>query len=157
MLFQKAPGNLHRLACDTHAPLYKENEPSLTFAHMPLPKSSKARLSPSIWVNSNLRVGFTIPMYPKCSCLLPILHSKHSPRDFINSRNRQQSATINVKQESGRRERSAARSAVCLLLSLLSTCGCGWMLKLQRGTPARAPGTINYLLGTGRVTFTDTR
>jgi hypothetical protein len=38
-----------------------ESEPPPTFAHMPRPKSSKARLGPSIWVNSNLRVGLTIP------------------------------------------------------------------------------------------------
>jgi hypothetical protein len=59
--------NLHRLACDIHAPLFWESEPPPTFAHMPLPKSSRARLSPSICVISRLRVGLTIPMYPKCS------------------------------------------------------------------------------------------
>jgi hypothetical protein len=55
------------MACDTHAPLFWESEPPPTFAHMPLPKSSKARLNPNIFVISKLRVGLTIPMYPKCS------------------------------------------------------------------------------------------
>ncbi len=39
---RKGPGNPHRLACDAHAPLYKESEPSLTFAHMPLPKKQQS-------------------------------------------------------------------------------------------------------------------
>jgi hypothetical protein len=65
------PRTLHRAACDTHAPLFWESGPPPTFAHMPLPKSSKARLSPSICVISKLRIGLTIPMYPKCSwCLV---------------------------------------------------------------------------------------
>jgi hypothetical protein len=58
---------LQRLACDTHEPLFWESELLLTFAHMPLPKSSKARPSPSIWTNSKLRVGLSIRKYPKCS------------------------------------------------------------------------------------------
>ena len=59
--------NLHWLACDTHAPLFWESEPPPTFAHMPLPKSSKATLNPSICLIPKLRVGLTIPIYPKCS------------------------------------------------------------------------------------------
>ena len=50
-------GHLHRLACDTQASLFCESEPPLRVAHMPLPKSSVARLSPSIiLVNSKLCV-----------------------------------------------------------------------------------------------------
>jgi hypothetical protein len=49
--------NLHRLACDTQAALFCDSEPPLRVAHMPLPKSSVARLSPSIiLVNSKLCV-----------------------------------------------------------------------------------------------------
>jgi hypothetical protein len=49
--------NLHRPACDTQASLFCESEPPLRVAHMPPPKSSVARLSPSIiLVNSKLRV-----------------------------------------------------------------------------------------------------
>ena len=59
-LFKKEAGNLHRLACDTHEPFSWESEPPLTFAHMPLPKSSRARPSPSIWFNCLLLVGLTI-------------------------------------------------------------------------------------------------
>ena len=40
--------NIHRLVCDTQAALFCESEPPLRVAHMPLPKSSVARLSPSI-------------------------------------------------------------------------------------------------------------
>jgi len=64
----------HRLACDTQAPLFWESEPPLTFAHMPPPKSSSARLSPSIWpsilVNSKLRVGYNNPDLPKVFLML---------------------------------------------------------------------------------------
>jgi hypothetical protein len=45
---QKTARNLHRLACDTQAALFCESEPPLRVAHMPLPKSSVARPSPSI-------------------------------------------------------------------------------------------------------------
>src|ERR1700726_4808560 len=34
----------HRLACDTQTPLFWESEPPLTFAHIPLPNSSRAAL-----------------------------------------------------------------------------------------------------------------
>jgi hypothetical protein len=46
--WKKIARNLHRLACDTQAALFCESEPPLRVAHMPLPKSSVARLSPSI-------------------------------------------------------------------------------------------------------------
>jgi hypothetical protein len=72
----------HRLACDTQAPLFWESEPPLTFAHMPLPKSSSARLSPSIWpsilVNSKLRVGYNNPHVPKVF-LMPATKKRSSP------------------------------------------------------------------------------
>ena len=52
--------NRYRKAYDTHAPLFWESEPlPLTFAHMPLPKSSKATLSPSICFISKLHIGLT--------------------------------------------------------------------------------------------------
>jgi hypothetical protein len=55
------------MACETHAPVFWKSEPPLTFAHIPLPKSSSATLSPSISFILKLHVGLTIPMYPKCS------------------------------------------------------------------------------------------
>ncbi len=60
LLDRAVPRNPHRLACDTHAPLFWESEPLLTFAHIPLPKSNRARPSPSIWFNSLLRFALTI-------------------------------------------------------------------------------------------------
>jgi hypothetical protein len=48
---------IHRLLCDTQASLVCESEPLLRVAQTPLPKSSVARLSPSIiLVNSKLCV-----------------------------------------------------------------------------------------------------
>ena len=52
------------MAYDTHAPLFWESGPPPTFAHMPLPKSSRARLSPSICVISKLRIGLTNLLSP---------------------------------------------------------------------------------------------
>jgi hypothetical protein len=72
----------HRLACDTQAPLFWESEPPLTFAHMPLPKSSSARLSPSIWlsilVNAKLRAGYNNPDLPKVF-LMPVTKKRPFP------------------------------------------------------------------------------
>jgi hypothetical protein len=53
---QKTARTLQRLAYDSQAPLFCESEPPLRVAHMPLPKSRVARLSPSIsLVNSKLQ------------------------------------------------------------------------------------------------------
>src|SRR5580704_16847345 len=72
----------HRLACDTQAPLFWESEPPLTFAHMPPPNSSSARLSPSIWpsilVNAKLRAGYNNPDLPKVF-LMPVRKTRSSP------------------------------------------------------------------------------
>jgi len=50
-LFNAQLRSVQRPACDIHAPFCWESEPPLTFAHTPLPRSSSARLIPSIWVN----------------------------------------------------------------------------------------------------------
>ena len=86
----------HRLACDTQAPLFWESEPPLTFAHMPPPNSSSARLSPSIWpsilVNAKLRAGFNNPDLPKMF-LMPVTKKRSAravstaPSLFRNFRN----------------------------------------------------------------------
>src|ERR1700733_6532484 len=76
----------HRLACDTHAPLFWESGPLSRFAHMPPPRSSRTRLSPSIWVNSNLHVGFTIRRYPECSSRKTRLAAAVTNCDLINLR-----------------------------------------------------------------------
>ena len=48
----------YRKAYDTHAPLFWESEPPpAAFAHMPIPRSSKARLSPRISFISKLHIG----------------------------------------------------------------------------------------------------
>ena len=61
-------GALHRKAYDTHAPLlWESGPPSPTLAHMPLPKSSRARLSPSICFISKLRIGLTSLIEPAYS------------------------------------------------------------------------------------------
>jgi len=50
-------GHLYRLLCDTQASLVCESEPLLRVAQTPLPKSSVARLSPSIiFINFKLCV-----------------------------------------------------------------------------------------------------
>jgi hypothetical protein len=50
----------YRRAYDTHAPLLWESGPlPLIFAHMPLPKSSRARLSPSICFIAKLHIELT--------------------------------------------------------------------------------------------------
>jgi len=61
-------GAIHRKAYDTHAPLLWESGPPPTkFAHMPLPKSSRARLNPSICFISKLRIGFPTLIEPAYS------------------------------------------------------------------------------------------
>jgi len=51
-------GSRYRKAYDTHAPLFWESEPPpAAFAHMPIPRSSKARLSPRISFISKLHIG----------------------------------------------------------------------------------------------------
>jgi hypothetical protein len=45
-------------ACDTHAPLFWDSEPSATFAHTPLPNSSIPTLSP----NSCFQVNFILAL-----------------------------------------------------------------------------------------------
>ena|ERR1700682_161779 len=46
------------MACDAHAPLFWDSEPSPTFAHTPLPSNSTATLSP----NSSLQVTFILTL-----------------------------------------------------------------------------------------------
>lgn len=62
------------MACETHAPLFWESEPLSTLAHKPLPNSNSAILTPSICFISELHVGLTIPIYPKCSLRAALFH-----------------------------------------------------------------------------------
>lgn len=62
--------NPHLPICDTQAPLFRERELPLTFAHTPLPKRSKARLKTSILINVRLQVGVTMSLGQKRSFCL---------------------------------------------------------------------------------------